>query len=74
MPVKDLTGSPPPTVEELALIDGMWKRYGPPLPQWLTGRDGDEPDPVLHPFGPRPDPMPGGAELDAEDPCRGSDE
>ncbi len=66
MPVKDLSDSPPPTVQELMAISEMWKRYGPSLPDWLTSRknDGGEMAPLSS--GPKPTPMIDGAEAALE--------
>ena len=66
MPVKDLTGAPPPSAEDKKLIVELHRRLGIPLPRRPGFRDegGLEPSPA--PSGPTPTPMIGGAaaELD----------
>jgi len=66
MPLKDLSGSPPPTVQERMAIKEMWKRYGPSLPNWLTSRKDDGGEMAPLPSGPKPTPMVGGAEVTSE--------
>lgn len=66
MPVKDLTGPPPLTREDQALIIELHRRLGLPLPKRPGFRDEGEPDPV--PVAPRPGsgPLMGGAEAIAD--------
>lgn len=66
MPVKDLTGSPPPSEEEKIRINDMFKCWGPPLPDWLRFRGNGGIEPLPSPSDPKPAPMTGGAEDNIE--------
>ena len=62
MPIKDLVGSPHPTLEQKALLEEVLTRCGLPLPK-RPGRGGDDGmEPASLPRGPQPSPMSGGAE------------
>ena len=62
MPIKDLVGSPHPTLEQKALLEEVLTRCGLPSPK-RPGRGGDdEMEPASLPRSPKPSPMSGGAE------------
>jgi hypothetical protein len=68
MPVKDLAGPPPLTVEQKTLRRKILTRLGLPLPKRWGRPEDDGLAPVEPPKGPGPSPLAGAAEADEERP------